>query len=371
VKFFKKVILKIIFLGILSYSIYYIFFIQTEKYVSKSVVMIKDLSQNQSTSVLGALLAPSSKSMTDAKLLEIYIKSSDMFNMLDKEFNLTNYYQSKKIDYLHRLSKDSVIPILKLTGKNLITKYHEDLKIIYDDTSSTTTLEFAHANPKKAKEIINKIIKESSKTLNYLEKENTEVILKFLEKQEREKHKLFIESLEELLAYQNQNRTYDPKVDIEVKNKILADLEGELIKKNVEYNNKAQYLNPQTPEMKLLKGNIDYIKKSIKKIKSEITGNGKNKHKKELNINMTNFMLLKNKVEFNKKLYIQTLTKLEETKMLINQNRKNLIVVIKAKVPDSYTYPNKIKDSLSIFIILSFLFGIGKLIYMIIRDHKD
>jgi len=371
VKFLKKYTSKFIFFAILVYSIYYIFFIQTEKYVSQSVVMIKDLSPNQSTSPLGALLSPNSKSMTDAKLLEIYIKSSDMFKALDKEFNLTNYYQSKKIDYLHRLSKKALIPPLKLNRKNLITKYNQDLKVIYDEASSTTSIEFAHANPKKAKEIVNKIIKESSKTLNHLENENTKVILKFLQKQEKEKHKLFIQSLEELLAYQNRNRTYDPKVDIELKNKILADLETQLIKKNVEYNNKAQYLNPNTPEMKLLKGNIDYIKKSIRKIKSEITGNSRNKHQKELNINMTNFMLLKNKVEFNKKLYIQTLTKLEETKVLINQNRKNLIIVIKAKVADSYTYPNKIKDSLSIFIILSFLFGIGKLIYIIIRDHKD
>jgi len=372
VRFLKKNLLKFMFFSILSYSIYYIFFIQTEKYVSQSVVMIKDLSQGQSTSALGALLSPAnSKSMTDAKLLEIYIKSSDMFKVLDKDFNLTRYYQSDSIDYLHRLSHNSPLPNLKPTNKNLIDRYNKDLKVIYDEASTTTTIEFAHANSKRAKDIVNKIIFQSSKTLNYLENENTKIILKFLEKQEKEKHKLFIESLEELLAYQNKNKTFDPKVDIEVKNKILADLESQLIKKNVEYNNKAQYLNATTPEMKLLKGNIDYIQKSINKIKSQLTGNSHNKQQKELNINMTNFMLLENRVEFNKKLYIQTLTKLEETKVLINQNRKNLIVVINAKESDSYTYPNKIKDSLSIFIILSFLYGIVGLIFMIIKDHKD
>jgi len=70
-------------------------------------------------------------------------------------------------------------------------------------------------------------------------------------------------------------------------------------------------------------------------------------------------------------LYIQTLVKLEETKVLVSQNTKNLIVVTKAQVADSYSYPNKIKDSLSILIVLSFLYGIMTLIFTIIRDHKD
>ncbi|SFV70338.1 hypothetical protein MNB_SV-13-238 [hydrothermal vent metagenome] len=70
-------------------------------------------------------------------------------------------------------------------------------------------------------------------------------------------------------------------------------------------------------------------------------------------------------------MYIQTLVKLEETKVLVSQNTKNLIVVTKAGVADSYSSPNKIKESFSILIILSFLYGIMTLIFTIIRDHKD
>ena len=331
--------------------------------------MIKDLSQKQSTSPLGALLLSSgSKSMTDAKLLEVYIKSYDMFDILDREFNLTDYYRSDNIDFLHRLSDSAFLPSSLFNMQNLLAKYNNDLSVVYDEPSATINITFAHADAKIAKQIVERIIEHSSKTLNTFEKKNTEVVLKFLEKQERQKHKLFIESLEELLAYQNKNRTIDPKVDIEVKNKILAGLESELIQKNVEYNAKAQYLNKKSAQMKLLRGNIEYIKRSIRKIKSEITGN---RGKKELNANMSDFTLLKSKMEFNKELYVQTLMKLEETKVLISQNAKNLIVVTKPIVADSYSSPNKIKDSISVLIILSFLYGVISLIITIIRDHKD
>jgi len=331
--------------------------------------MINDLSQEQSTSPLSALLMPmGSSSMKDGNLLGLYIQSSDMFSFLDQEFHLSNYYQSDKIDFLHRLSNTIPLPSYFVTMQNILSRYHEDLSILYDEPSGTIKISFSHANSKIAKDIVDRIISQSTEILNRFENKNTEVILKFLEKQEKIKDRRFKESLERLLTYQNNNRMIDPKVDIEVKNKILAELQSELIQKRVSYKSKAQYLNKNTTEMKLMRGDIEYIKKSIAKIKREITGG---QGKKELNANMSDFTLLQSKVDFDKELYVQTLMKLEETKVLISQNRKNLIVVNGAKVADSYSSPDKIKDSLSIFIIFSFIYGIMSLVLTIIRDHKD
>ena len=368
---FINILFKILFLALLGASIYYIFYIETEKYESQSIIMIKDLSKEQSTSSLGSLLLPvggGSESMVDAKLLEVYIKSLDMFSILDKEFNLTAYYKSEQIDILHRLSNDSFLPNYWFNKENLLHEYNNDLLIIYDEPSTTIQLGFAHADRMVAKEIVKSIIAQSSKILNLFENQNTEVVLSFLEKQERKKHQLFISSLEDLLIYQNRTSSIDPKVDINVKNKILASLESELIQKEVEYNSKSQYQNVNNAEMKLLKGNIRFIEKSIQDIKAKITGKEGNQ---KLNVNMSDFTLLKSKLEFNKQLYIQTLVKLEETKVLVSQNTKNLIVVSKASVADSYTYPSKFKDTFSVLIVLMFIYGIINLIFIIIRDHKD
>jgi len=365
-----NIFFKVLFLILFFYILYYISFVQTEKYESKTIIMVKDLSKEQSSSPLSSLLmaGAGSSALTDAMLLSVYIKSSDMFNLLDKEFNLTAYYAGDKIDILNRLSNNILLPSYILNSKNLLSKYNSDLMIVYDEPSATIKISFAHANPKIAKQVVEHIILHSSKILNFFEKKNTEVVLTFLEKQERKKHALFIKALEKLLSYQNKYHTIDPRIEIESKSSILAGLESELIQKNVLYNSKAQYLNKSTAEMKLLKGNITYIKKSIRDIKRKITGS---KGTRKLNVNMSDFTLLKSKVEFEKQVYIQTLVKLEETKVLVNQNTKNLIVVSAAKVADSYTYPNKIKDSFSIFIILSFIYGILILIFTIIRDHKD
>ena len=360
---------RLLFIILFFYFLYYIFFIETEKYSSQSTIIIKDLSSKQSVSPLGSLLLPSgSESMSDAKLLEVYIKSLDMFKILDQEFNLTAYYRSSQIDVLHRLSNNTFLPSYFLNQENTLVKYNQDLLVVYDEPSSTIKISFAHARARVSKRIVERIVKESSQILNLFENKNAEVVLNFLKREEKKKNQLFLDALEELLRYQNKNNTINPKVDIEVKNKILAGLESELIQKNVEYNSKSQYLNPTSAEMKLLKSNINYIKNSIATIKKKITGKQGNR---KLNVTMSDFTLLKSRVDFNKELYIQTLVKLEETKILVNQNAKNIIVVIQAQEADSYTYPNKIKDAFSLFIILSFFYGIISLIFTIIRDHKD
>ncbi|CAA6825353.1 MAG: Capsular polysaccharide export system inner membrane protein KpsE [uncultured Sulfurovum sp.] len=364
-----SILFKLFFLGIFLAISYYILYLQTEKYESKSTVMVKDLSQAQSVSPLGALLSVgNSASMQDSKLLEVYIKSEEMYELIDNEFNLTLYYTSSAVDKWNRLSRESDLPMFEANMANLLLKYHDDLSIVYDEPSSTLSIGFAHANPKIAQQIVKKIIIHAGKTLNVFEKKSSEIVLKFLKKQEKEKYNLFLSSVKDLLAYQNKNKTFNPQIDIESKSSILAGLESQLIQKEVEYNSKLQYMNPKAPEMILFFSNINHIKRSIKKVKNKISGS---KGKKELNVNLSDFELLKSKVDFNKEIYGQILLRLEETTVLVRQNTKNLIVISKASLADAYSYPNKTKDTFSVFIIILFLYGVLSMIFQIIKDHKD
>ena len=361
-----KILLIILSIAISSY----IFFFKTEKYESSSTVIVKDLSEKQATSPLGAmLLAASSGVSQDAMLLDVYIKSSDMFELLDKEFKLREYYSGDKIDIYNRLYKDTFLTNREMNGINLLERYNSDLKLFFDKPSSTLNIKFAHADAKIAQQIILSIIKHATTMLNDMDKKSSKIVLRSLQKLEKEKYELFLDSLKELLEYENRHNTINPKIDVETKSNILATLEGELIQKRVAYQSKLQYMNKNAPEMKILKGELSHIKSSIKKIKKQMTG--KSKKQTQLNKNLAEFGLLESKMEFNKEIYKQTLMKLEEVSVMVNQNTKNLIVVSAPKVADSYTYPNKFKDIITTIILLSLLYGVLSLIGSIIRDHKD
>ena len=364
-----NLLLKGLFFFIFIGLSFYITAIKTEKFEASSIVMIKDLAQEQKASMLGAmLLGQSSNVMQDSKRLEIYILSFEMFKVLDRENNLSEYYSSDQVDFAQRLYSKGFLPFSKLNTENILRHYKEDLSILYDELSSTVEIRFKHASAQIAKKVTEDIIYYATKALNRLEKENTSVVLSALVKQENKNKNLFTKSIRKLIEYQNKHHTIDPSIEVEAKSAILAGLEGELVQKEVEYQSKLSYLSKDFSEMKIIYDNMKYIKEGILKLKQQIVGN---KGQNELNQNVSNFELLKSEVDFNKERYKQTLIKLEETKVTVNQNVKNLMVIIKPSVSDTYAYPEKVKEIITWLMILSFIYGIISLVLSILKDHKD
>ncbi len=369
------------FLVIFIISTLYITFIETEKYVSESTIMIKNLSPTQADPTsLSTLITQGSSSSQDAQLVEVYARSFDMYSRLDKDINLTKYYTSDELDWIQRLSNSAILPSNRATHYNLLGRYNKDLITIYDDASGTLSIEFAYANPEGAREIVKKIIKFSSDALNKFEKENAQTALKYLKRQAKIKKERFMNSIKRLIDYQNKHSTFSPTSDVERKSAILASLESLLVQKEVEYKNRLQYMNKNSSEMILMRGDIENIKKRIKSIRSQLASPEKEddilsltsgKQSPELNKYVYDFELLKNQLDFNKQLYTQTLVKLEELKVQVSQNAKNIIVVTKPTLSDEYRYPQKLKDIISIMIVLGFLYGIISAVIKIIKDHKD
>jgi len=365
-----KVILQIVFTILLGIGISYVLYIETERYQSNSIINIRDLSQEQSANPFGMILSQASPVMQDSKLLELFIRSTEMFDILNEEFNLSKYYSSNTIDVMKRLSDDAVLPSYTLTKENLVAQYNEDLFIIYDVPSTALKVSFAHANPETAQNIVEAIIRYSSYKLNLLERENANVALQFLEQQVKDSKVIFIDSIKKMINYQNENNTIDPNLDVEAKSTILANLQSELIKKNVEYASGAKFMIKNSTELKIAKSTIENLKHQIKRVKSEIAGTSKGSNK-ELNTAVFDFELLKNDIAFSKEVYGQSLAKLEELRTQVNQNIKNLLIITSPTKAENYTYPNKPKKIFTLIIILVFLYSIMLSIITLLRDHRD
>ena len=368
----KLKFIKFIFLTMLILVIYYILEIETEKYASKTIVTVKDLSQKQSvTSISSMILGQGDINVKqNLELISVYIKSLDMYKKLDKDFNLTRYYTSQKLDFLHRLYKDSNIPYFQESEENLLKRYNNDLEIYYDDLSSSLEISFNHISPKISKAIVEHIIKYSEVFLNSLDKENAKELLNFLQKQEKEYRLKYVTTIKKIISFQNKVGLIDPDINIQAKSELLANLESELIRKEIEYQAKLIKFTPNAQEVKIVKKEINNLKNEIKKIKSLLTGN-KTKQKIKLNQDKFTFELLKNELLLNQELYKQSLLKLEDAKISSSQNSKNLITVVKPNLPQQYNRPNKLKDIFTAVIIFIFLYGTLKITLIILYEHKD
>ncbi len=362
--------IRILFFTLFLLSSIYILFIETERYESASITLLKDLSEKQEMNLGSMLLGKGSETVKDSKVLELFIRSSEMYQYLDKKYHLSRYYASSVLDPKQRLYTDAILPAYRLNKENLLKAYNRDLFITFDSVSETLTLKFAHADRKIAQSILQSIIAYSDDTINSFSRENARIALGFIQKQVDENRKEFMQSIKKLIAYQNKHHTIDPTLDVTRKNTILATLEADLIKKEVEYSSKLKAgWNPNGKEMRMLQVTIRDIKSTISKTKKELSGNTKNSS--ILNVSVFDFQVLKNEMEFNKEIYRKTLIKREELKIETNQNAKHLITITKPTLAQSYTYPNKLWDIFTVALMLLFLYSIIVTAIIIVRDHQD
>lgn len=360
-KLLKKPRFMYIFIVPFMVLSFYVIFIQTELFQSSSTLMVKDLqSTPTSTDLMSALIPSSSSNMQDSMILEKYIQSEEMFRKVDRVFNLKEHYMSDKIDAVNRCYGFS-------TMEDFLKVYRSRLIIRYDEISGTLDINFLHADAITAQQILFFIVKESTQTLNQYDKENGAILLNFIQQQEQENRKLLTDAIEKLVAYQNKNRMIDPSIDIKSKSSILAQLEAKLVQKETEYSTLKQYMNDKSPELKILRGEIQSIKHKLSEIKTQLAGSNEN----ELNENLFEFEELKAEVEYKKERYKQTLIQLDLAKIQATQNSKNLIIVTQPTLPDYYSYPNKIKTVITILLVLLLLYGIITMVQSIVKDHRD
>ena len=117
----------------------------------------------------------------------------------------------------------------------------------------------------------------------------------------------------------------------------------------------------------MLKSEINALKKQLAKETSKIVSSS---NSKRLNDLAARFQDLTIEAQFAQDAYTVALTSIETTRIESSRKIKQLVVIQNASEPQDPEYPKKIYNILTIFVLLSAIYGIVKLIAMIIEEHK-
>ena len=359
---YAKFRLRLLFLVVFLLGSAYVLFLKSELYESKTALIVRDMSQKSTASTLGLSLLGmgSSSQLQDSKIVEEYLKSLDVYQLVDQKFHLTQHYKSDDIDFVERLSKDA-------TKEEVLNFYNKHLTIYYDETSGILSVAFAHIEPAKAQEILEFLVQNVDYQINQFNRKKAIKQLKFVKSEFTKAKEKMQEASVKLEAYQNKNLLLDPTAQATSSSGIIAELQAKLTQKKIEYATKKSYLNENNFELINLKNEMKQIKKSIAKTKHTLTGNKKN----PLNKVLIEYEKLKMDLEFNTEVYKNVLIQLETTKIEVVKNAKTLSILSKPNLPDGYTYPDKPKTLITILILTLLLYGIVSMLSQIIKDHKE
>ena len=351
---------QILFLTLFIIGGIYILFLKSELYESNTNIVIKDLNNKANIGNFSFLL-PTNSNTQDVYTVQTYLESFDELQKLNKKFHLLEHYKSKQVDIVARLKSWN-------TKEDFLKLYQKRLQVIFDTTTGIMNISFLHTNPKTAYEIVNQLINDANTKINEDNKIIAAKQLKFIIKQVNSNKEALNKSIKKLEIFQNTHSLIDPTKTAQAQFTLLSSLQAELLQKKAKLNQLLQYMNEKNFEIIRLKNDIKETKKTLNKMKKELASKD---NKKSLNLYIFEFERLKSMVELNTELYKQSLLQLEQIKADINKNSKMLLVLTKPHIAQGYKYPEKLKDIITLILILSLLYGIITLIEAIIKEHLD
>lgn len=345
----------------LSIVIVYISFFANEKYRSDASYMIRDLSTNESFGVDFGIFGSGASSQTqDANIVVEYLRSLDMLKELDRRFNLKAYYGSDKTEPLERLYWFA-------TQEDLLELYRKNLSIVPDELSGLTRIAFKSTDPERATAVLRFLLDAGENFLNQLNHQRAKKKIDFAQSQLEQNRTKLDAAIAVLEKFQNEYRLVDPSADVAVKNNIIAHLETSIVQKTAEYNQLTSYMSADSIDALKLKKQLDELTSALDKTKSKLSG----ADSKRLNDLMFEYQKLKNEVDFATEVYKKTLVEYEVSRIEALQESKIFEVIATPQLPDGHVYPKRLRTILTALLIILGIYKIAKLIWAVVKDHKD
>ena len=342
--------------------IFYYTFIAADRYVSNVSLSVKSTDGGSPVSLSGieSLVGVASSSTEDIKLLQEYIKSFDMLQKLDEKINLRSLYEKQKIDLFFR--------IYSSTSKESYLKYYRDrIHILFDDTTGLLNVAVEGFSPEDARNISAAILEECERFINEISHNIAREQLRFAQGELESAKQKYKDAKNELLAFQNEYGVFDPQSLAKTKAGFITEIELQISKKETELNTMRSYLNDNAPEIVALKAELRAHKEQLEKERRKVASNAS---QDKLNDVVAQFEALYLNLSFAEDVYKTAITAVETTRIEIGRKAKQVVVIQSPYVPDSAAYPKKMYNIITIFVILTLIFGVVRLVRAIIDEHR-
>ncbi len=356
--FFLAVVLPTV-LGGLYYA-----FVASPQYVSEfrfSVRANSGPASTGSTVAIDAMLA-----MSNSYIVSDYVGSRDAVVALDKAVDLRNLYSSGSVDFLSRLSSDASV-------ERLVRYWSSRIDTSYDITTGINVVEVSAFSPQDAQRIASalKILCENlvNNISDAARKSQMEFAHAELQRAEERLKKVRLEDA----TLRSEQQTVDARKEADGKLQLNIKLRGELATLRSEYSTLAQYMDPKSPKLTVLKNEIAATEEQIANLQAQV-GNTepsvgtKTARSTDAQV-ISRYDQIQTDLEIASKLYESALSNYEAARAQANNNQIYLATYVQPGMPEIAAYPRVLFDTFLVFLSACGIWVVLTLVYYSIRDH--
>jgi capsular polysaccharide transport system permease protein len=342
--------------------VYYLLLAES-RYASESKVVVKrssDISAQIGGISIPFLGALSNSGADDVFQVKEFIHSVDLFDRLDKQFDLRKQYQLKGLDIAHM-----VMPWA--TKEDYLQFYRNHTEVAFDEKTGILSIRTQGYTPELAQQLNLAVIAESEKFVNELSQRVAREQVEFAAGELQRARQRLDEARDKLLAFQNKKGIIDPMAGAETTSRVIGELQGQLATREVELKALSSVLQAGSTQIVGLKNAIEGIKSQIAIERKKLAapdGSGMNQV-------AVAYLDLKAQVDFSIDIYKIALGATEKTRLEVVRKIKTLAIISSPQASERPEYPRRLLMLSAWFFILCMVYGLAKLVIEIVEDHRD
>ena len=343
----------------------YLFFFAADRYVSESVVVIRQegggMSLPGNLNALSAMFGSSSASGEDQYMLQAHILSIDMLRQLNEKLDLRQAYSAPKLDFVFRMDEDA-------TQEEFLEYYTSRVEVLVESASGLVTIRTQGFSPEIAQSVNQEVVAISERFINESSHRLARDQMAFAESELESARAELDKARADLLDFQEQHGILDPTAQAAANTGLVAELQAAQALQEAELKGLLAYLNEDAPQVQALQAQISGLRQQLEaeRLRSVTSAEGMS-----LNVLAGQYQELLARLEFVADAYRAALTALETARIESTRKLKSVVLVESPALPESAEYPRRAYSLLALLMGLTLLYGIGRLIVATIEDHLE
>lgn len=357
--FEKEVGLFVLLPTLLTFG--YCAFVASPMYVSETKFAVRNaIEQPVGVDIASQLFKTASTSVQDARIVDAYLRSPDVFEKLDGELQLTKHYSDTSRDWVSRLASSPT-----LWDKESFWQRVAQPKIDVD--SGIVTFTVRAYTPEMAQNIATGILRQGEALINEMNERSRNDAIHLAESEVKVAQERIVKAQKALEAFRDEHKELDPKATATGLQSLVFELEGERAKVKAELAEARSYMKSTAPQVKALEKRLAAVETQLNAEKARIAGNPAGGG--AINSWVSQYENLMIESEFAQKQLTTAMSAYEQARSVALAKSRYLVAIQQPTLPDESRYPRIWVFTLCAFFGFFLIYGLVRLIVASIREH--
>ncbi|MCI0756489.1 capsule biosynthesis protein [Teichococcus vastitatis] len=339
---------------------FYLYAFAAGQYVSEARFLVRGRQESPSGGALGAMIGAAGfkQSSEEALAVRDYLESHDALFALVGNIDLIGLYRRPEADFLSSLwFADPPAEFLQM--------YHSSMSSVKNDTNSgIITIRARGFRAEDARLIAEEQIRLSEAFVNQLSSRAREETLRVAQEELARAEQRVVASQTAVTAWRQQEQAVDPTKSATIGLEGLGALEGLLTSARAELQEKSAFMRPDNPQIATLRNRIASLQSEIAAHRQRLTRGGES-----LPGQIAAYERLLLERDFADKQLASATASLETARLDAQRQQMFLARVVEPNLAEYPLYPRAWLIVVSMFAVLSVLYGIGWMLVAGIREH--